>query len=181
MKTIKRILLSGVMCLATFGTASAADFLPEQFTSPVDSAWYLRADVGWSFLDWNGGSNDNDITFGGGVGYRYNPSWRTDVRVDYAGKFDVGGGSDLDFTTVLLNGYFDVPLGGQITPYVGLGAGYGWTNVDRNGFAYALMAGASFDLTQSIALDVGYRYRGVATSGPDVNDHSVLAGWRFSF
>ena len=184
MNKLKRILLFGIMSLATFGTATAADLLPEQFSSPVDSTWYLRADIGWSFLDWDGGADDDNITFGGGVGYRYNEYWRADIRGDFAGDFNVGGGRDLSLGTVLVNGYFDIPLGAQITPYVGVGAGYGWAELDpgqdEDGFAYALMAGATFNMTQNIDLDVGYRYRGIAVSGPDVADHSVLAGFRFS-
>lgn len=185
MHAFKRILLSGIIGFCSLGTASAADFLPEQFSSPADPAWYLRADVGWSFLDWNGGNDDNNVTFGGGIGYRYSEHWRTDIRIDFAGDFNVGGGRELNIGTALVNGYFDIPLGGQITPYVGLGVGYGWADLDpgqdRSGFAYALMTGASFDMTQNIALDVGYRYRGIADSGPDVADHSVLAGFRFTF
>ena len=187
MKVLKNILFSAVVGFGLVGTAQAADFGagPDQYSASGQSGWYLRGDVGWGFLDWNGGSDDNDVTFGGGVGYRYNENLRTDVRADFAGEYNVGGGTDLGFGTALVNGYFDFPLGGQITPYLGVGAGYGWTYLqpgsDRSGFAYSLMAGASFDLTQQIALDVGYRYRQVLISGSDVADHSALAGVRFSF
>ena len=41
MHVFKRILLAAIVSCGTFGTATAADLLPEQFSSPVDSAWYL--------------------------------------------------------------------------------------------------------------------------------------------
>ena len=185
MNRFKTFLLSGVMGLAMVGTAVAADFSPERFSAPSDSSWYVRGDVGWSFLDWSGGSDDSDIAFGGGLGYKYSDYWRADLRIDYAGKFDVGGGADLGFGTVLVNGYFDIPISQQLSPYLGVGAGYGWTTLDpgpdRDGFAYALMAGVGADLTQQITLDLGYRYREVSNEGPNVRDHSLLAGFRFSF
>jgi opacity protein-like surface antigen len=187
MKALKTILLAGAMVGGLAGAAAAADFVPvpDQYASAADSGWYLRGDVGWAFLDWNGGSNDDDVTFGGGVGYRYNSNLRADIRVDYAGDYDIGGGADLGFGTALVNGYYDFPISSQIAPYLGVGAGYGWTvrspGPDRDGFAYALMAGVSFDMTQQIALDVGYRFRQVLVSGPDVSDHSALAGVRFEF
>jgi len=66
--------------------------------------------------------------------------------------------------------------------YIGAGAGYGWTSVDngndKNGFTYSLMAGVSVDLSESVALDAGYRYRDIIDAG---DDHSVLGGIRFKF
>ena len=185
MSTFKSILLAGVMSIAMVGTAAAADFSAAEFSSPSDSSWYIRGDLGWSFLDLSGGPNDDDFTFGGGVGYQYSEYWRTDLRVDYAGDFDVQGGADLGFGTILLNGYFDIPINNQIAPYIGAGVGYGWTTLqpgpDRDGVAYSLMGGVGAKMTEQITLDVGYRWRGVSIEGPNVRDHSILAGGRFSF
>ncbi len=187
MKALKKALLACAMVAGVAGTVEAADYglVPEEYASAASSGWYLRGDVGWAFLDWNGGSNDDDVTFGGGFGYRYNENVRADVRVDYAGDYEIGGGAELGFGTALVNGYFDIPIGGQMTPYLGAGIGYGWTvrspGPDGDGFAYALMAGVGFDMTQQITLDLGYRFRHALISGPNVTDHSVLAGVRFSF
>ncbi|HUH48915.1 MAG TPA: outer membrane protein [Mycoplana sp.] len=101
----------------------------------------------------------------------------------------VGGGScDLthdtgfDAISVMANGYVDLGTYAGFTPYVG--AGVGSTNIQwddaktvtcddvncvttRNPgeeswrFTYALMAGASYDLTNRVKLDVGYRYSDV--------------------
>jgi opacity protein-like surface antigen len=43
------------------------------------------------------------------------------------------------------------------------------------------MAGASVDLSESIAVDLGYRYRQLMIDGEDPTDHSALAGIRFKF
>ncbi len=187
MHKLKMILAASVCLAGLAATAQAADFepVPEQFEAAAPGAWYLRADVGWSFLEWSGGADDDDITFGGGVGYRYNENWRADVRVDFSGEYDIGGGTDLGFGTALVNGYFDLPISSHIAPYLGAGVGYGWTyrspGPDDDGFAYALMAGVGFEMTQQITLDVGYRYRQVLIPGADVKDHSLLAGVRFEF
>ena len=39
----------------------------------------------------------------------------------------------------------------------------------------------SVDLSQSVALDAGYRYREIIDSGSDPKDHSILGGIRFKF
>ena len=43
------------------------------------------------------------------------------------------------------------------------------------------MAGASIDMSESISLDLGYRYRELMISGENPSDHSGLAGIRFKF
>jgi opacity protein-like surface antigen len=84
----------------------------------------------------------------------------------------------------LFNGYADLGTWNGITPYIGAGVGfarntlYGLTNQSENtslgsgttvsggyandhsqwNFAWALMAGVSFDVTQNLKLDLGYRY-----------------------
>jgi opacity protein-like surface antigen len=101
--------------------------------------------------------------------------------------------------SALLNGYVDLGTIAGITPYVGAGVGYtymSWDNT-RNAyycvdgttacpaatfagstthrgasdwrFTYALMAGASYDLTDILKLDLGYRYRRI--------DGGDMFGW----
>ena len=76
---------------------------------------------------------------------------------------------------LLANAYVDIGTWHGVTPYVGAGIGGAWVkwdtlhNTDDDGsfehgggkgwrFAYALMAGASYCLTDRVKLDVGYRY-----------------------
>ena len=98
--------------------------------------------------------------------------------------------SGFDAISVMANGYVDLGTYAGFTPYIGAGVGatnIQWddlttraTCVDGTGtcastaqgtttnpgeeswrFTYALMAGASYDLTNRVKLDVGYRYSDV--------------------
>lgn len=134
--------------------------------------------------------------------------------------------SDAGLWTVMANAYVDLPYFGPITPYFGAGVGVANVNygdmrneicsvtcgdpnnyygvhegVDSWRFASSLMAGASVDLTHSLALDVGYRYTrvfegdafrfdasdraagatGVQGRDNGFNIHTVRAGLRYSF
>lgn len=186
MSKFKGLLLATTLVLVP-SAVIAADFpvepVPEQYASM--GGWYLRGDAGWSFLDWNGGKNDDGFTGGGGFGYKWNEWVRTDVRADYAGTYNVSRRHDMSTVTILGNAYLDMPLTPWFKPYVGAGAGYGWVmdrpGGDESGFTFALMGGVTFDVTQQLAIDVGYRFRDIVISGPDVTDHSVLAGFRFMF
>ena len=146
--------------------------------------WYLRGDAGWSWLAWDE-NGDDALAVGGGLGYQYNENLRGDLRVDWSGNFDIDNGSEMDVTTVLGNMYFDIPTETMFTPYVGAGAGYGWGTVDngedRDGFAFALMAGTAVELTDNFAADVGYRYRQVVTDQADPQEHQLLVGLRYKF
>jgi len=94
--------------------------------------------------------------------------------VDVAQKFKLG------VQSFFLNGYYDIHNASSITPYVGLGLGlakisYNWTalvyNVPGTGeevpfdasgsqtkFAWNIGAGAAWQFSDSVALDLGYRY-----------------------
>ena len=93
--------------------------------------FYLRGDLGWSFLDW--GDDDSAFAVGGGVGYQFNDYLRSDLRVDWSGDYDIGDGADASLTTVLGNIYFDWANDSIFTPYVGAGAGYGWASMPTMG------------------------------------------------
>jgi opacity protein-like surface antigen len=107
------------------------------------------------------------------------------VRVDWAGVFDLNGGRDMSVTTALANMYFDIPMDTAFTPYVGAGAGYGWGSVgngnDKDGLAYALMAGAEINMSENMSLDVGYRFRSIVSDGANPMEHQVLVGVRYGF
>jgi opacity protein-like surface antigen len=79
------------------------------------------------------------------------------------------------------NAYLDIANDSAFTPYVGVGAGYAFVKGANDGVALAGMAGVAVDLTQNIALDVGYRYRQTLVSGADPKEHQIMTGLRFSF
>lgn len=112
---------------------------------------------------------------------------------------------------LLANAYVDLGTYYGITPYVGAGIGGAYvkwdklTNETRDGsfthegdsdwrFAYAVMAGASYCLTENALLDVGYRYSRIeggkmfgyaVGAGPGYDDgfdtHEVRGGLRWQF
>ncbi len=188
------LLKSTVAAIALFavsGAAGAADLPPEQSAEIFQDVplnpfhhWYVRGDIGVGFFDGQGG--DEALTIGGGLGYRWSEMFRTDVTLDYTGEYDLNNNVDAEAWTLLANGYIDFNVSDFMTPYVGVGVGYG--DVDRSGgagdddgFAYAFHAGVAFDITQQTQIDVGYRYRAIDISGPDFDDHAIRAGLRYNF
>ena len=184
MNSLKTSIAAFGLLAAIASQAQAADADPAT-PSYADMGFYLRGDIGWSFLEWTGGNDDSALTAGAGLGVQINDYLRTDLRYDWAGSYRVAPGVDMDVSTVLGNLYFDIPTDMMITPYVGAGVGYGWGNVnggkDKDGLAYALMAGASVSLTDAIDVDVEYRFRDVMSSGSDPTEHQITTGFRFKF
>ena len=168
-----RYLLGALAVLGSTGAAQAED----------GSGIYIRADLGWSYMDW--GEKDNAFVGGGGVGYQFNDWLRSDVTVDYGGSYDVGWlhGGKLSTVSGLANLYLDIPTGSSLTPYVGAGAGMTWVNNDENdsGFAFDLTGGLAIDLTDSLTLDLGYRYVNTNAEGANMEQHEGLAGVRYGF
>ena len=173
--------LACTVCLAALAAPAVAD-------PGNQGAWYLRADLGIGLSGFAVWEDELAFSGGAGIGYNYNEMFRTDITFDgafdYEGRFR-GINASLDTYSVMVNGYMDVPLGSAITPYLGAGVGYGWAEAsavgvtaDEDGVAIAGMAGVSFDMTQTMALDVGYKYRRLIVDGEDVDDHLIRAGLR---
>ena len=174
MKLLKVLALAVAAGLATQGAAYA-----EGASGP-----YVRVDAGWSYMDWGG--NDSAFVGGGGFGYQFSDWFRSDVTVDYAGKYNIGWWSGGTVKTVsgLGNVYLDIPTGGALTPYIGAGAGMTWLDRENgtdSGFAFDLTAGLAIDLSESFDLDFGYRYVNTNAEGSNIQQHEGLAGVRFGF
>lgn len=112
-----------------------------------------------------------------------------------------GDSSTADIWAAMANAYVDLPRLGAITPYLGAGIGAAYVNYDswntrdncavcsyqsgKEGldsvrFAMALMAGVSYDLTDQLKLDVGYRYlhiNGGDAYGYDASDRASQTGY----
>ena len=127
-------------------------------------------------------NHDNYVfepVFGGGIfaGYHFTPNWRGDVEFGYMTRFD---DSDNGFTFKLstpyitANAYYDFASGFYLGAGVGLafpraGMDYQYFTADSESetklsFMGALMAGYSYRLSESVALDFRYRLSGF--SGP---------------
>lgn len=120
----------------------------------------------------------------------------------------IGPSGKTSSVNVLFNTWYDIDFGGPIKPYLGGGLGVGfmksraavtngaglqWSGSDT-GFAFQLGAGAKYEVTENIALDVSYRFRGVLDvnftpaaafpggfSKDDFLVHTVQAGVSFKF
>jgi opacity protein-like surface antigen len=130
--------------------------------------------------------------------------------------YGIDGEEDALF--VLANLWVDFPIGGVIRPYVGGGVGFGHLDVDVSfdsaggseipivddsdwGFAWQVGGGVAFDVSENIAIDVGYRYKRIENADLEADDelevwlasdvandvekdyrsHNILLGLRFGF
>ncbi|MEM1317313.1 MAG: outer membrane beta-barrel protein [Pseudomonadota bacterium] len=116
---------------------------------------------------------------------------------------------DAESFAVMASAYYDIDLGG-IDPFIG--GGLGWGRVEADGFgvspligalpggvalddsdsglAYHITAGLSFDITDSLKAEVGYRYQGInadlasvtgASRSFDLTSHNAFVGLRVGF
>jgi opacity protein-like surface antigen len=183
-----RTMVPALVTALALGSAAAAS------AQDKPSGLYLRGDAGASFTTEGNrsfGSVDqgDGYAIGGGVGYRFSPSVRSDFTLGYRGDygFDQSGGglrahADLDSLVGLLNGYWDIGTVAGFTPYVGGGIGfadnsYGRTHVSAGGtpigsltgnstteLAWQATAGMSYSLTHTVALDLGYHHLDMGTA-----------------
>ncbi|CAN7522375.1 outer membrane beta-barrel protein [Devosia sp. LjRoot16] len=124
-----------------------------------------------------------------------------DVTVDDIATFAAEGSAS---TTYLLgNLWFDIDTGSGFTPYIGAGLGAGFVSAEATsvplaysidmsgwGWAYQVGAGVKVDVSDNIALDLGYRYKAIVDAdleggGDDaivnIGSHVLQAGLTFSF
>lgn len=137
----------------------------------LDGAWSLGAGIGYQVNDWF----RTDFT----ADYWFNADFRGSTTGTCGGvpcsSVDTAKMSAL---LLLANAYADLGTYYSITPYIGAGIGgafVDWSDLNNNiggtvtthsgsqnwRFAWALMAGASYCLTDRLDLDVGYRYTNI--------------------
>jgi opacity protein-like surface antigen len=145
------------------------------------------------------GKLKGSFLLGGGVGYQVTDYFRTDLTLDYMTRSKFTSDRDesrLNALSLLANAYVDLGNFNGFTPYVGAGIGgtrVKWSDVvdTTNGgvlpgaanwrFTWALMAGASYDLTESLKLDAGYRFRRINGGKMFDGVDQVAAGFDKSF
>lgn len=120
------------------------------------------------------------------VGYRFNDMFRADLGIDYRTSYSISTSearqlsrykADIEAWTFMANGYFEPVRWGAFKPYFGAGIGtavvsstnasaffVGDSTADplggqtRTNFAWQTSVGISYDVTDTIALDLGYRH-----------------------
>ena len=136
--------------------------------------------TGWT--DFTSHETEAAFDIGAGIGYQINDYLRADLTMDYVfeSEFTATSGcpstcaavDTSSFTTLKLlgNAYVDLGNFSGFTPYVGAGLGgahVAWDDLTGAGnepgveswrFAWALHAGVSYDIAESLKLDVGYTY-----------------------
>ena len=131
------------------------------------------------------GKVESDVGFNvsGAVGMRFHKFFRAELQLGYRwsevdalsvlGEPDSGEG-DFSLLTVMANGYVDYDLGIGIIPYVGAGIGWGLLDLDAKNtgnvggilraegddsvFTWAVMAGGTIPINDTVEVSIGYRY-----------------------
>jgi len=245
MKTFSVMVLAAVMALVLAPAALAEN---KAASAENKAAFYVTPKIGFSSMTaktGGGSESKNVVPFGLAFGYDFNPV-RVELEYAYRAKKEFynetyenapinswPGGTLLGYSDVtqkgklgvqsfFLNGYYDIHNSSSITPYVGLGLGFGKVSYEVSGvvkdspithqespysfsgsktkFAWNIGGGAAWQLSDSMALDLGYRYANFgkfstvefdySDSGGgwvlEANDvktsaHDVMLGLRFSF
>ena len=168
------------------------------------SGGYLELDLGLSMMSGYTSSFlsesqtfdfDPAVVIGGAFCYRVFHHWRGEVNYNHrqAGVDKVNGVSsagDGTLTMLMVNFYYDFALASRWSPYVGAGMGTATYEIetptidasDTSAFAFGLMAGVAYRLTNELDLSVGYRYETVAgVLDADLDLNEVVVGVRYSF
>lgn len=196
------------------GSVLAVIFIVLCFTvtksNAVEPGYYIKAGLGWSWAeDANfreddptsdpflyitfpsavGGDELDDIgdspIISGGIGYRFNESFRTDITISHRWGFeldeaDIAGTiyeADIESTAYMINGYYDIPVDmGRFRPFFGVGIGFARNKLDKlewydptpasgkipggtnTDFAWQLMLGTVVEISERCGIEFGYRY-----------------------
>lgn len=149
----------------------------EQYVSLKTNYSSMRS----TFENIEGKNELHDRIYGGSLAYGLKFG---DVRTELEGGLNKAGRKKLDdgkiktkihTDSLMLNGYYDVPTGIVIRPYVGAGIGVAhvkgeqkWSYSDinvsgkfkmsNNQFVYQWAAGISYEATKNLAFDIEYRH-----------------------
>lgn len=167
----------------------AATFKPHPYVS-LRGAYQNLSDTSLDYEDGVTPSVDvgfeNGYAIGAAAGWQFTPNWRAEGELGYRENslLIVTPGNNPDglarATTLMVNGYFDLPTKTIFTPYIGagIGAAYLQQDISASGtqltdehswaFAYQGMIGASATLTDTVSANLEYRY--MATSEPLYKD-----------
>lgn len=121
------------------------------------------------------------------VGYDFNHMFQTPIRTElefsFFKKMDIkhnGQKTDITLGALLVNGYFDIKTDSPFTPYIGVGLGIAGVKTKSNAsidslgydikvklddktkknFAWMATVGTSYEISETFALDLGYRFAG---------------------
>jgi outer membrane protein OmpA-like peptidoglycan-associated protein len=207
----QRIMLRGALLGAT--VLGAAALAPRAAQAQPFDGVYVGAGAGYNFRDSidtrsgpPGAPNqkiqpDNGFAGLGSLGYGFGNGFRVEVEGNYRQSFDrritgtgfptISGGK-ISTYGAMANVLFDMDVGlPWAYPYLGVGAGYAWTKLDRNynagvsapylfgvdgtegNFAFQAMAGVSFPIPDVPGLSVTAEYRFFSVLGDETGTAGV--------
>ena len=145
------------------------------------------------------------FTFGGFIGYDFGNNFRLESELSYReNEIRTGGGEEPQAATssMMLNGFYDIPLTNPISIYVGGGLGVATAqlktislgksiDIGENVFAYQLETGVSYNIRPNVYLSLGYRF--FNTADPELvlptgqrvrmelENHEIILRMRYHF
>ena len=175
--------------------------------------WYVRGGfkLVWpSQSDFQSNDLDSDMGWGfqAAVGKVF-PAEYGSFRLEfefgdqYADMDNNSNGDDVVLTTYMINGAYEMPIDDMFALYVTAGAGYGrydinagdvfptdgvgYINHSEDLFVYKGGAGATMNINEQMAVDLGYEWLGASNAvinGAEVNkihSHNIVTSFRFMF
>ena len=190
-------------------------FFPvKQWPATTTRAGYAGLGAGWAWpgdLSYTTSDADEAPIVYGKVGTWTANKWRAELELSYR-EHDIEGGTaatslggDATVTALMFNMLYDLNVDSElyagIKPYIGAGAGGAMVATDGTGplytvdeeetvFAGQLLAGLNVPITDSVVMDVGYRYfdtlgadisNGIATTEESFSAHTATLGLRWVF
>ncbi len=137
---------------------------------------------------------------GGAAGYRFLDDFRAEVYASYRQTdidelkllgVPISTSGDVNAITTMVNAYYDFDFGSPARPYIGGGVGVAWLRVDSKSefgpfiltaddgsteFAWNIMAGYAFAITEKFDLSLGYRYLSISDAKLDATLEEVGVG-----
>ncbi len=186
-------------------------FAAQAWAQSGPQSLYLSGNIGFgiqsdSKLTGSAGQFDNDPAFviNGAIGTQLKENFRVEGEIGYHlnAADRTSNGQDFSFSVISFmgNAYFDIPTQSPLTPYLGLGLGFGIAGGSEDSFgssdsdlvgAFQFMAGLGYDISPKMTLTFGYRYftttdPAFALAGPgffetEYTSHDFLFGARFKF
>ncbi|NDC58558.1 MAG: porin family protein, partial [Alphaproteobacteria bacterium] len=175
--------LQGATAIAAVMIAAPSAMAAEGWYGRADAGYTVDGEAKLDKSPGFGGTGtlSNEWTQHLGLGYKFGNGFRLETElghrwnaIDATPATTTSGirdGSDTHVWTGLLNGLYDFNKAGRVHPYVGVGVGLAradlsaaspvpgtLVNDSDTALAYQGLVGLAFDVTERLALDIGYRY-----------------------
>ena len=173
--------------------------------------WYVR---GGAKLVWPNQTDYKSRDLDSDMGWGFQAAVGKVIPADYGSfrlEFEFGdqfadmeeGDGEVALTTYMINGAYEMPIDDMFALYVTAGAGYGrydldagiladtdgigYINHSEDVFAYKGGAGATYNINEQMAVDLGYEFLGTShavSQSAEINkirSHNIVTSFRFMF